>query len=71
MSEDYEEYTTEPQEPGRGGARKGAGRPPFSPTGRRKRRVFTASDPEWEKIVEKAALAGHPNVSEYIRSKTL
>jgi hypothetical protein len=64
-------HPTEQKKPGRGGARQGAGRPPFSPTGRRKRRVFIASDAEWEKVVEKAALAGFPNVSEYIRSKIL
>jgi hypothetical protein len=54
-----------------GGARPGAGRKPFSPGGRRKARAFVANDPEWERIQENAKKAGYPNVSEYIRAKTL
>ena len=54
-----------------GGTRPGAGRKPFSPEGRRTARVFTANDPEWQRIQENAQKDGFPNVSEYIRVKTL
>jgi hypothetical protein len=54
-----------------GGARKGAGRKPFSPGGRRKARTFIATDEEWQQIVEKSIQAGCANPSEYIRTRTL
>ena len=55
---------------GRGGHREGAGRKP-PPGGRRTARVFTANDPEYEKICQNAVKAGYANVSEYIRARTL
>ena len=54
-----------------GGRRQGAGRKLESTTGRRLPRNFTASDQEYEKIVEAAALAGYENLSEYVRDKLL
>lgn len=66
------EQQTQPQKKKtHGGSRPGAGRKPKSPGGRRITRNFTANDPEWEKILENAQEAGYPNVSEYIRAKTL
>jgi len=61
----------EPKNQNWGGRRQGAGRKLESETGRRWPRNYTASDPEQQKIVEDAALAGYENLSEYVRDKLL
>ena len=50
---------------GRGGRREGSGRKP-NPAARRYARSINLNDQEWQKLQEKAALAGL-TVSEYIR----
>lgn len=66
--------------PGRGGPRKGAGRPsppgtppdakPNTPAARRKIHSIKFSDLEWEQLITRASAAGL-TAAEYIRQKVL